>query len=67
MQLLSELTYPFHLTYNIFPFFLVTSPLRSLITYVHGTVFNFTDYKNFFGSFWSVTFCKNVLYFDILT
>ena len=39
MQLLSELTYPFHLTYNIFPFFLVTSPLRSLITYVHGTVF----------------------------
>ena len=63
IQLLNELSYPFHLTYSLFPFFLITfsilnffdlffailfhkekvpiisAPLRSLITYVHGTVF----------------------------
>ena len=87
IQLLNELFYPFHLTYNLSPFFLITfsilnsfwfvfcnafswnvptvsSPLRSLITYVHRIVFlTFFNHKKFFRPIWSVNFCKNVFTF----
>ena len=38
--------------------------LRSLITYVHNTVFStFFHYKNFFRPIWIVIFCKNAFIF----
>ena len=43
---------------------IISSPLRSLLTYVHRTVvFNFLVTKKFFTPIWNVAFCKNVLIF----
>ena len=42
----------------------ISSPLRPLITYVHGTgFFKFFDYNYLFWGIWSVAFCKNILVF----
>ena len=42
----------------------LSSSLRSLITYVHGTVFlTFFNHKNFFWPILNVTFCINVFIF----
>ena len=42
----------------------VSSPLRSIITYLHGTFFlSFFNYKNFFRPIWSIEFRKNVFAF----
>ena len=46
----------------------ISSLLRSLITYVHGTVFlTFFNHKNFLRTIWIIIVCKMFLYFYILT
>ena len=68
------------MTYSLPPFLFITpsvlnsvwfvfcnssSPLRSLMTYVHGTVFlTFFNYKNFFYPIKSITFWKNIFVFS---
>ena len=40
----------------------VSSPPKSLITYVHGTVFlTFFDHKHVFRPIWDIAFCKNIV------
>ena len=81
-SLLNELSYPFHLTYNLSPFFLInfsilnscwpifcnSSLFRSLVTYVHGTVFLISLMtKTSSGQFGVYPSAKMSFYFDILT
>ena len=42
---------------------IISSPLKSLINYVYGTVFYFFNYKNFFKAIWSISSQKNVFVF----
>ena len=35
--------------------------------YLRNSAFNFFNQQNFFRPIWNIAFCKNVLYFDILT
>ena len=42
---------------------IISSPLKSSIKYVYGTVFYFFNYKNFFKAIWSISSKKNVFVF----
>ena len=79
IQLLNELPWPYHLTYNLSPLLLITfSILNScwLVFYNYfftieiinkicswNYIFNFTNNKNFFRPVWCVSFSKNVFVF----
>ena len=91
IQLSNQFFYPFHLTYNLTPFLLVTfsvlnyfwfalcnslslniltisSPLISLITHVHGTVFlTLLISKASSDQFATLSFAKIFLDFGIIT
>ena len=91
IQLLNELLYPFHLTYSLCPFLLITfsilntfcfvfcnsfsekdptisSPFRSLTTYVHGTLFLILLITNTSSHQFEVyPLAKTLLCFGILT
>ena len=90
IELLNELSYPFHLIYNLSPFFFInfsalnssrfvlcnsvsknvptiSSPLWSLITFLHGTVlltFLLTKFSS--DQIGASLFAKMFLYFHIL-
>ena len=81
IQLLKELSQPFHLTYSLFPFLLVnfsipnsscfptiSPPFKTLIAKVHGTVFLISLItKTTSDQLEAYPLAKMFLYFEILT
>ena len=76
IQLLNEFSYPSNLKHNLSPFWFITFSILNYLSFVFrnsvlSTVRTISSVhrnnKTFFRTIWSVSFCRNILIFNIFT